>query len=132
MQMIFLYYSGHVIITLDLSFLDAELSRQGNMFVTIVYRKPAFTFSGVYTQFHSFLPTAYKFVMAYTLAFRCFPICSKWTNFHNDLTFLKDIFLNNGYPISFIDKCFETFLDQIYLKRLQVLTAEKSLERFPF
>ena len=38
---------------------------------------------------------------------------------------LKDIFLKNGYPISFIDKCFKTFLDQLYLKRPQVLTAEK-------
>ena len=38
---------------------------------------------------------------------------------------MKDIFLKNGYPTSFIDICFETFLDQLYLKRPQVLTAEK-------
>ena len=63
--------------------------------------------------------------MIYTLVFRCFSICSNWTNFHNELVFLKDIFLKNGYPISFIDKCFKTFLDRLYLKRPQVLTAEK-------
>ena len=62
--------------------------------------------------------------MTYTLVFRCFSICSNRTNFHES-AFLKDIFLKNGYPKSFIDKCVETFLDQLYLKRPQVLTAEK-------
>ena len=106
-----------------LSFLDVQVSQEGNKFATTVYRKPMF--SGVYTHFFSFLPTTYKFSMIYTLVFRCFSIFSNWTNFHNELAFLKDIFLENGYPISFIDKCFKTFFDQLYLKQPQVLTAEK-------
>ena len=69
-----------------------------------------------------FLPTTNKFGLNYAFALRCFSTCSNWTDFHNELTFLKDIFL---YPISFIDKCFKTFLDQLYLKRPPVLTAEK-------
>ena len=91
-----------------LSFLDVEVSHQGNKFVTTVYRKP--TFSGVYTHFDSFLPSTYKFGMIYTLVFRCFRICSDWNKFHNEIILLKDIFLKNGYTVSFIDKCF-------YLKR---------------
>ena len=75
--------------------------------------------------FMVFLPTTNKFSMIYTLAFRCFSICSNWTNFHNELAFLKDIFLKSAYPVSFIDKCFKTFLDQLYLKKPPVLTAEK-------
>ena len=67
----------------------------------------------------------HKLSMIYTLVFRCFSICSTWTNFHNELVFLKDILLKNGYPISFIDKCFKTFCDRLYLKQPQVLTAEK-------
>ena len=59
------------------------------------------------------------------LVFRCFSIRSNWTNFHNQLVFLRDIFLKNRYPISFIDKRFKIFLDWLYLKRPQVLTAEK-------
>ena len=35
-----------------LSFLDVEVSRDGNTFATSVYRKP--TFSGVYTHIDSF------------------------------------------------------------------------------
>ena len=84
-----------------LSFLDVEVSRQEDHFVTTVYRKP--TFSGVYTHFESFLPTIYKFGMIYTLFYRCFKICSDWTKFHEELNFLKQIFLKNGYPQSFID-----------------------------
>ena len=106
-----------------LSFLDVEVSRKGNKFATTVCPKP--TFSGVDNHFDNFLPTTYKFSMIYNLVFRCFSICSNWTNFHNELVFLKDIFFKNGYPISFIDKCFKTFLDQLYLKRPQVLIAEK-------
>ena len=83
-----------------------------------VYRKP--TFSGVYTHFDSFLPTTHKFSIIYTLVFRCSSISSNWTNFHNELVFLKDIYLKNRYPISFIDKCFKTSLDRFYLKRPQV------------
>ena len=71
-------------------FLDVEMSREGNKFVSTVYSKP--TFSVVYTHFDNFLPTTYKFSMIYTLVFRCCSICSNWTNFHNDLLFLKDIF----------------------------------------
>ena len=76
-----------------LTFLDAEVFREGNKFTITVYRKP--TFSGVYTHIDSFLPTTYKFGMIHTLVFRCFSICSDWTNFHNKLAFLKDIFLKN-------------------------------------
>ena len=106
-----------------MSFLDVEVSRDGNTFVTSVYRKP--TFSGVYTHFDSFLPSTYKIGMIYTLVFRCFRICSDWNKFHKEIICLKDIFLKNGYPTSFIDKCFETFLDQLFIKKPQVLTVEK-------
>ena len=73
-----------------LTFLDVDVSREGNKFVTTVYRK--LTFSGVYTHCDSFLPTTYTFGMIYTLAFRCFSVFSNWDNFHNELAFLKDIF----------------------------------------
>ena len=97
-----------------LSFPEVEVSQEGNKFATTVYRKP--TFSSVYTHSDSFLPTTYKFSMIYTLVFRCFSTCFNWAIFHNELVFLIDIFLKNGYPISFLDKCFKTFYNQLYLK----------------
>ena len=106
-----------------LSFLDVEVSREKGKFVTTVYRKP--TFSGVYTHFESFLPTVYKFGMVYTLVYRCFKICSDWTKFHEELSFLKQVFLKNGYPLSFIDNSFKTFVDKLFIKRPQLATVEK-------
>ena len=106
-----------------LSFLDVEVSREKGKFVTTVYRKP--TFSGVYTHFESFLPTVYKFGIVYTLVYRCFKICSDWTKFHEELSFLKQVFLKNGYPLSFIDNCFKTFVDKLFIKRPQLATVEK-------
>ena len=89
----------------------------------IVYRKP--TFSGVYTHFESFLPTIYKFGMVYTLAYRCFKICSDWTKFHEELSFLKQVFLKNGYPLSLIDNCFKRFVDKLFIKSPQLITVER-------
>ena len=78
-----------------------------------VYCKP--TFSGVYTHFDSFLPSTYTFGTVYTLAFRCLRISSSWTKLHNELVCLKEIFLKNGYPEDFINKCFKKFMDNIHV-----------------
>ena len=78
-----------------MSFLDIAIIREDKTFTTSVYRKP--TFSGVYTHFDSFLPSTYKFGNVYTLAYRCFRICSSWTKLHNELVCLKETFLKNGY-----------------------------------
>ena len=63
--------------------------------------------------------------MVYTLAYRCFKICSDWTKFYEELSFLKQVFLKNGYPLSFIDNCFKTFVDKLFIKRPQLITVEK-------
>ena len=60
-----------------------------------------------------------------TLAYRCFKICSDWTKFYEELNFLKHVFLKNGYPLSFIDKCFKMVINNLVIKRPQVTTVEK-------
>ena len=102
-----------------LSFLDIEISREKGKFVRTVYRKP--TFSCVYTHFERFLPTIYKFGMVCMLAYCCFKICSDWTKFHEELSFLTQLFLKNGYPLSFIDNCFKTFVGKLFIKCPQQL-----------
>ena len=57
--------------------------------------------------------------MVYTLAYRCFRICSDWTKFHEELRFLKQVFFKNEYPLSFIDK--------LFIKRPQLITVEKKI-----
>ena len=61
--------------------------------------------------------------MVYTLAYRCFKICSDWTKFHEELSLLKQDFLKSEYP--FIDNCSKTFVDKLFLKRPQLATVEK-------
>ena len=63
--------------------------------------------------------------MVYALVYRCFHICSNWTQFHTGLTFLKEIFQKNGYPGNVIDKCFKKFLSNIHLVKENVPTVEK-------
>ena len=112
-----------------LSFLDVNVFREGGQFVTNVYRKT--TFSGVYTHFESFLPATYKFGMVYTLAYRCFRICSDWTKFNQELRFLKGVFLKNGYPSGFIDSCFKKVIDNVLTESPVKFTVEKRLLILP-
>ena len=105
-----------------MSFLDVEISRENGKFVTTVYRKP--TFSGVYTHFESFLTSTQKFGMLYTLVHICFTLRSDWSKFHGELVTLKKIFQRNGYLKSFIDKCFQKFLDRLHIIRPTSATVE--------
>ena len=91
-----------------------SLELEKGKFLTTAYREPIF--SGVYTQFESFLPTIYKFDMVYILAYQFFKICLDWAKFLEELSFLKQVFLKNGYLLSFIDNCFKTFVDKLLLK----------------
>ena len=78
-----------------LPFLNVEIIRKQRKFTTTIYGKP--TFSGVHSNFESFLPFIYKFGNVYTLVYRSFRICSNWTQFHTEfeLNFLKEIFQKN-------------------------------------
>ena len=62
------------------SFFDVMIMRQQGKLTTSVYHKP--TFGRIYTHFDSFLTSTYKIGIIHTLVFRCFCICSDWSNFH--------------------------------------------------
>ena len=63
----------------QMPFLDVNVFRENGKFVTNVYRKE--TFSGVYTNFYSFIPLEQKFGMVYTLLHRCFCLVLIWLSF---------------------------------------------------
>ena len=98
-----------------ISFLDKSISRNNNKLETSVFRKP--TFSGVYTNFHSFLPMEYKRGLLHTLLFRTFNICSDYLKLHEEILYLKSIWQKNSYPLFFIDKCIFKFLNKLFKKR---------------
>ena len=106
-----------------LPFLDVLVSRESKTFSTSLYRKP--TFSGLYSNFLSFMPTEYKKGLVFTLLYRGFTLCTDWSKFRAELVYLKSVMGRNGYPRHFVDKCIKTFLDKISTPKLPVLTASK-------
>ena len=98
--------------TNNFSFLDVKICRANNRFTTSVFRKP--TFSGVFTNFDSFIPISYKYGLVNTLIFRCFKICSSYEKLHNEIVYLKEIFKRNRYPNDFVDLCIKKFFDKLY------------------
>ena len=93
-----------------LAFLDVLVSREGSQLVTSLYRKP--TFSGLYTNFNSFIAGKYKTGLIFCLLFRIFNLTVDWMKFHEEVKFLSDIFRKNQYPQHFFDRCTKIFLDR--------------------
>ena len=83
-----------------LSFLDINIFHEKGKFVTNVKK----TFSGVYTNFNSFIPEIYKTDLIKSLLFRCFNLCSDFVKFHHEINILKSILYKNSYPRDFVDK----------------------------
>ena len=70
-------------------FRDVNIICEKGKFTTSVHRKP--TFSGIYTNFDSFLPSSNKIGFLHTLLYRSFRICSDWIKFHLELVKLIDV-----------------------------------------
>ena len=93
----------------SLPFLDVLIKRSSdNSLTTSVYRKP--TFSGLYLNWSSFVPKAFKRSLVSGLLHRAWRLCSSFELFHAEVTFLCDTLLANGYPKSFLDSCVNKFI----------------------
>ena len=99
----------------NFSFLDVKITRKNKRFVTSIFRKA--TFSGVFTNYDSFIFDTYKIGLVHTLLFRFFKICSSMENFHIGVEHLRCIFRCNNYPINIIDQCIKKFLDKLYISK---------------
>ena len=95
-----------------LPFLDILITRANGSFSTSVFHKP--TFTGLYTNYNSFIPSVYKTGLISSLLNRYFSICSSYFIFDSHLQNVKKTLLLNGYPNSFIDTCIRRFLDKIF------------------
>ena len=83
------------------SSVDVNICRKKRKFVTSAYREPAF--SGVFTNYESFIPTYQKRELLDILLHRSFSICCDFKTFHFEIDHLKTILLKNYYPLNFID-----------------------------
>ena len=96
----------------NFSFLDVKITRQNKRFVTSIFRKA--TFSGVFTNYDSFISDTYKIGLVHKLLFR---ICSSMGNFHIEVELLRSIFKCNNYPVNIIDQCIKKFFDKLYVPK---------------
>ena len=111
-----------------LPFLDIDIFRSDRKFATSVYRKP--TFTGLFTNFNSFIPLAYKQNLVSCLIHRIFNLCSSYENFHTQLEVVRKLINSNGFPSHMFDRIVRRFLEHTFDPRPPVLTASKKIIYF--
>ena len=111
-----------------LAFLDVYVSRECNGFVTSVYRKP--TFSGVYTNFDSYIPTSYKSGLVYTLLYRSYMICTTWHQVDKEFSVIRSFMLKNGYPSELFDRTLTFFLNKLYTAKPSMQSVESKVKNY--
>jgi len=108
-----------------LPFLDIDISRDMNSFVSSVYRKP--TYTGLTTKFNSYIPIKYKGNLISTLIFRAFKISKDYFIFIKEIDFITNILRLNMFPINFIEKNIRTTLNRLLVPVEPTLTVSKDV-----
>ena len=106
-----------------LPFLDVEVKRMDTEFVTGTYRKP--TFSGVYSNYRSLIPSEYKVGLITTLLYRSFELVSDYSKLDEEIKSLKGILNKNHYPTGLVDKVIYRFLNNKFTQKTVVTTVPK-------
>ena len=83
-----------------LFFLEIEISKDKDQFITSVYCKPTFG------NYFLILIVSFPGVINSTLIFCCYSICCSTELFHIENMQLKEIFEKNGCDNKFFDRCF--------------------------
>ena len=107
----------------SLLFLDVKICCNSSKFVTSVYRKPIF--SGVFSNYESFIPTYQKRGLLHALLHGSFSICWNFTIFYFEIDHMETILIKNNYPLNFIDLCIKSFLNKLYTPEVVVLNVPK-------
>ena len=96
----------------SIPFLDINIEINNENLCTTVYRKP--TYTGLLLNFQAVCPITWKKGLMNTLINRAYNVCSNWHLFHEEMCKLRNIAISNGYPLNFVNKCIEKFLNKCY------------------
>ena len=110
-----------------LSFLDISVYRDTDGFVTSIHRKN--TFSGIYTNYMSFISDKYKHSLVSTLLYRAYMISSSYQILHEEIVKLKEVLKSNSYPKAKLDNIIFRFFDKISNPPIPVTTVPKKVVR---
>ena len=109
----------------QLPFLGILLCLKNGKMETSVYIKP--TDKGLHLHFQSHVDKKYKISLLKTMLHRAYKLSSNWTNFHEECTRLKSVFLKLKYPLSTIDSVIYNFLQNINISN-NTVTATNSCD----
>ena len=98
-----------------LNFTDLTIIRQDNRFVMKVYRKE--THTNHHINWKSNVPKAMKMGRIKTLIFRAYDLCTLPEDREEELNFLSDTFISNGYPIEVVDRVMSSYIPQKHRTR---------------
>ena len=113
-----------------LPFLDVAVTRTDDGFTTNLYRKG--TFSGVFTNFFSFLSIQFKSCLISTLLFRCYQLTSTSQAFHKEVERLRGILAKNSYPLEFVDQCITSFLNKRHKRPVHTVEKRSQVIVLPY
>ena len=93
-----------------------------------LFRKP--TFTGLFTNFNSFIPLTYKQNLVSCLIHRIFNLCSSYENFHTSLKLSESYLTRMVFPLTCSTALFAASLTTPLTPRPPVLTASKKIIYF--
>ena len=109
-------FTGEKEVNGSLPFLDVLISQNKKDFTTAVYHKPIF--SGVYSNFNSFMADNYKHGLIFTLLFRIFLIALDFSKFHEEDNHVKDVLKKNSFSTNSMDKRIKIFLNKKFSQKI--------------
>lgn len=107
----------------SINFLDTTISRKDNRLLTNWYRKP--TFSGRYVNYFSNHPHKYKISAITSLVDRAILLSDKQFHYSN-IKIIKEILLNNSFPIQVINRYVNKRLKELRHKNCLTVIDEHS------
>ena len=92
------------------NFLDLSLNlNPDGKFSSAVYIKP--TDQGLYTNFNSNTPLAYKKSVVKTLIHRALKYSSDWNAYNSEINKIKQVLADNNYPQRMIEETINNYID---------------------
>ena len=117
-------FTSEIEIDGKLNFLDVSVSRHSSSFSTNTFIKP--TDKGLSLKFDSAVSIKYKTNLISCLIDRAHKISSSLANFHKHLSYLKNYFCANNFPLKFVENVFSITCKKIESVPEPVQTAPKN------
>ena len=96
-----LRFTFEIISNFKIQFLDILIDNSDTTIKTVVYRNAAD--HGQCLNYNSNCPTMYKKSVITNYLHRVFKVSSTWSDFHNEVKYIKQMLIDNNYPNYLVD-----------------------------